>query len=40
MTIRGHLQSMPPLLTERLRDCQIDAVTNLEAPFAVDHPAR
>lgn len=31
MTIRGHLQSMPPLLPERLRDCQIDAVTKLEA---------
>jgi type I restriction enzyme R subunit len=38
MTIRGHLQSMPPLLTERLRDCQIDAVTKLEASLAADHP--
>ena len=27
MTIRQRLQSMPPLLTERLRECQIDAVT-------------
>jgi superfamily II DNA or RNA helicase len=38
MTIRGHLQSMPPVLTERLRDCQIDAVTRLEASLAADHP--
>ena len=38
MTIRRRLQSMPPLLTERLRDCQIDAVTNLEASLAADHP--
>jgi type I restriction enzyme R subunit len=38
MTIRGHLRSMPPLLTERLRDCQIDAVANLEASLVADHP--
>jgi type I restriction enzyme R subunit len=38
ITIRGHLQSMPPLLTERLRDCQIDAVTKLEASLAADRP--
>src|SRR6201997_3690507 len=38
MTIRKRLQSMPPLLTERLRECQIDAVTNLEASLAGDHP--
>ena len=37
MTIRRRLQAMPPLLTERLRECQIDAVTNLEA-LAADHP--
>jgi type I restriction enzyme, R subunit len=38
MTIRRRLQSMPPLLTERLRECQIDAVTKLEASLAADHP--
>jgi type I restriction enzyme R subunit len=38
VTIRGHLQAMPPLLTERLRECQIDAVTSLEASLAADHP--
>ncbi len=38
MTIRRRLQSMPPLLTERLRECQIDAVTSLEASLAADHP--
>ena len=38
MTIRGHLQAMPPLLTERLRECQIDAVTRLETSLAADHP--
>jgi type I restriction enzyme R subunit len=38
MTIRKRLQSMPPLLTERLRECQIDAVTRHEASFAGDHP--
>src|SRR5271166_6466471 len=38
ITIRGHLQAMPPLLTERLRECQIDAVRNLEASLAADHP--
>jgi type I restriction enzyme, R subunit len=38
MTLRRRLQSMPPLLTERLRECQIDAVTKLEASLAADHP--
>jgi type I restriction enzyme, R subunit len=38
MTFRRRLQAMPPLLTERLRECQIDAVTNLEASLAADHP--
>jgi type I restriction enzyme R subunit len=37
-SIRGRLQAMPPLLTERLRECQIDAVRNLEASLAADHP--
>jgi type I restriction enzyme, R subunit len=40
VTICGHLQSILPLLTERLRECQIDAVRNLEASLAADHPAR
>jgi type I restriction enzyme R subunit len=38
MTIRRRLQSMPPLLPERLRECQIDAVTKIEASLAADHP--
>jgi type I restriction enzyme, R subunit len=37
-TIRKRLQAMPPLPTERLRDCQIDAVTNFEASLAADRP--
>jgi len=38
MTIRKRLQAMPPLLTERLRECQIDAVTKLETSLAADRP--
>jgi hypothetical protein len=38
MTIRKRLPSMPSLLTGRLRECQIDAVTNLEASLVTDHP--
>jgi type I restriction enzyme, R subunit len=38
ITIRRWLQSMPPLLTERLRECQIQAVRKLEASLAADHP--
>src|SRR5271169_5299306 len=38
VTIRKRLQAMPPLLTERLRECQIDAITNLEASLAADRP--
>jgi type I restriction enzyme, R subunit len=38
VTIRGHLQTMPPLPTLRLRDCQVDAVTALEASLAADRP--
>jgi type I restriction enzyme R subunit len=38
MTIRGRLRAMPPLLSERLRECQTDAITNLEASLAADHP--
>ena len=35
-TMRQRLQTMPPLLTERLRECQIDAVTSLETSLAAD----
>jgi type I restriction enzyme R subunit len=38
ITIRRRLQARPPLLTERLRECQIDAVTKLEASLAADRP--
>jgi type I restriction enzyme, R subunit len=38
MTNRKRLQAMPPLLTERLRECQIEAVTKLEASLAADRP--
>src|SRR5262249_16666223 len=37
-TIRRRLQSMPPLLTEGLRDCQSDAIQALEASLAADKP--
>lgn len=37
-TFRGRLQQMPPLDTAGLRDCQIDAVTGLEASLAKDKP--
>jgi len=37
-TLRAHLQQMPPLNTDGLRDCQITAITNLEASFKQDKP--
>jgi len=37
-TLRARLQSMPPLPTESLRDCQIRAITNLESSFRNAHP--
>jgi type I restriction enzyme R subunit len=37
-SIRGRLQAMPPLITEGLRDCQVDAVQKLEASLAADKP--
>jgi len=40
MTMRRRLQAMPPLLTERLRECQVDAVTRLEASLAPTTGAR
>ncbi len=38
VTIRHRLQAMPPLITEGLRDCQIDAVQALEASLAAGRP--
>jgi type I restriction enzyme R subunit len=37
-TIRRRLQAMPPLITEGLRECQIDAVRALETSLAADRP--
>lgn len=37
-SLRERLKSMPPLETERLRDCQIDAIRNLEKSFADNRP--
>ncbi|TNE84132.1 MAG: DEAD/DEAH box helicase [Gammaproteobacteria bacterium] len=37
-TLRAHLQQMPPLNTDGLRDCQITAITNLESSFKQDKP--
>ncbi|HNR43744.1 MAG TPA: type I restriction-modification enzyme R subunit C-terminal domain-containing protein [Methanofastidiosum sp.] len=37
-TLRRKLQEMPPLITEGLRDCQIEAVTNLEKSFKDTRP--
>jgi type I restriction enzyme R subunit len=37
-TLRGRLKQMPALDIAGLRDCQIDAVTGLEASLALDHP--
>lgn len=37
-TFRNRLRSLPPLITMGLRDCQIEAVTNLERSFADDRP--
>jgi type I restriction enzyme R subunit len=38
ITIRGRLRDVPPLVTTDLRDCQIEAVTGLEASLANDEP--
>ncbi|MEP1080137.1 DEAD/DEAH box helicase family protein [Leptolyngbya sp. PL-A3] len=37
-TLRSRLRSMPPLLTTGLRDCQIEAITNLETSLAASRP--
>lgn len=37
-TLRARLKKLPPLKTETLRDCQIEAITGLEKSFARNHP--
>ncbi|MCX7983886.1 MAG: DEAD/DEAH box helicase family protein [Bacteroidetes bacterium] len=37
-TLRKRLRNLPPLITDGLRDCQIEAIRNLEKSFADDRP--
>ncbi|MCZ6680469.1 MAG: DEAD/DEAH box helicase family protein, partial [Candidatus Poribacteria bacterium] len=37
-TLRTRLRKLPTLVTEGLRDCQIEAITNLEQSFAESRP--
>jgi type I restriction enzyme R subunit len=37
-TLRGRLRTMPPLIKEGLRDCQIEAIENLEYSLAKSKP--
>jgi type I restriction enzyme R subunit len=37
-TLRGRLSELPPLLTSGLRDCQTEAITNLEQSFREARP--
>lgn len=37
-TLRSRLRHMPPLITTGLRDCQNEAITNLERSFGDAHP--
>jgi type I restriction enzyme R subunit len=37
-TLRQRLRNLPPLITDGLRDCQIEAINNLERSFADDRP--
>ncbi len=37
-SLRKRLQQFPPLITAGLRDCQIEAITNLEESFAKSRP--
>jgi len=37
-TLRERLRKMPPLITEGLRDCQIQAIENLESSFTEARP--
>ena len=38
LTLRYNLQILPELKEQGLRDCQIEAITNLEKSFAADRP--
>jgi len=38
-TLRARLQQLPPLITSGLRDCQIEAITNLDLSFKEARPA-
>ncbi|MEM2143861.1 MAG: hypothetical protein QW279_00740 [Candidatus Jordarchaeaceae archaeon] len=38
-TLRTRLRQMPPLVTEGLRACQIEAIENLERSFAAGRPS-
>ena len=37
-TLRARLKNLPPLITEGLRDCQIEAIRNLEISFFDERP--
>lgn len=37
-TLRARLLEMPELATGKLRDCQVEAITNLECSFRQNHP--
>lgn len=37
-TLRARLRQLPPLVTEGLRDCQVEAIANLESSFAQARP--
>jgi type I restriction enzyme R subunit len=37
-TLRARLRNMPPLIENGLRDCQVEAITNLERSFAGARP--
>ncbi len=37
-TLRGRLAHLPPLEKSNLRDCQFEAITNLEQSLAAGHP--
>jgi type I restriction enzyme R subunit len=38
LTMRTHLQAMPPLITANLRECQVEAIIGLEKTLAADEP--
>lgn len=37
-TLRNSFQKLPVLPVERMRDCQINAITNLDKSFKINHP--